>query len=49
MWMLVLKKKKKKKKRKSRLPRQLSGKESTCQCRRLSSDPWVRKIPWRRK
>ena len=28
------------------------GKESTCQCRRLKrygSDPWVRKIPWRRK
>ena len=30
----------------------LSGKESTCQCRkrkRLGFDPWVRKIPWRRK
>ena len=29
-----------------------SGKESTCQCRRhkrLRFDPWVRKIPWRRK
>ena len=26
-----------------------SGKESTCQCRRLGFDPWVRKIPWRRK
>ena len=29
-----------------------SGKESTCQCRRLERlafDPWVRKIPWRRK
>ena len=29
-----------------------SGKEPTCQCRRLKrygSDPWVRKIPWRRK
>ena len=27
-------------------------KESTCQCRRLKRcglDPWVRKIPWRRK
>ena len=27
-------------------------KESTCQCRRLKIcglDPWVRKIPWRRK
>ena len=27
----------------------LSGKESTCQCKRLEFDPWVRKIPWRRK
>ena len=26
----------------------LSGKESTCQCRRWGFDPWVRKIPWRR-
>ena len=29
----------------------LSGKESTCQCRRckrLGFHPWVRKIPWRR-
>ena len=26
----------------------LSGKESTCQCRRLGFDPWVRKIPRRR-
>ena len=29
-----------------------SGKESTCQCRRRKRrgfDPWVRKIPWRRK
>ena len=29
-----------------------SGKESTCQCRRLKSygfNPWVRKIAWRRK
>ena len=28
-----------------------SGKEPTCQCRRLqrhSFDPWVGKIPWRR-
>ena len=27
-----------------------SGKEPTCQCRRLKRhgfDPWVRKIPWR--
>ena len=27
----------------------LSCKESTCQCRRYRLDPWVRKIPWRRK
>ena len=36
----------------SGLPRWLSGKESVCQCRRykrLGFDPWVRKIPWRRK
>ena len=29
-----------------------SGKGTTCQCRRhrkLGFDPWVRKIPWRRK
>jgi len=25
------------------------GKESTCQCRRCGFNPWVRKIPWRRK
>ena len=34
------------------LPRWLSGKESACQCkrcRRLEFDPWVRKIPWKRK
>ena len=34
------------------LPRWLSGKESACQCRRHKRhrfDPWVRKIPWRRK
>ena len=31
------------------LPRWLSGKESTCQCRKCGFDPWVRKIPWRRK
>ena len=31
------------------LPRWLSGKEFACQCRRHGSDPWVRKIPWRRK
>ena len=27
----------------------LSGKASTCQCRRCIFDPWVGKIPWRRK
>ena len=27
----------------------LSGKESACQCRRQGVDPWVRKIPWRKK
>ena len=29
-----------------------SGKEPACQCRRWKShgfDPWIRKIPWRRK
>ena len=34
------------------LPRWLSGKESACQCRRWKRpgfDPWVGKIPWRRK
>ena len=31
------------------LPWWLSGKETTCQCRRLGFDPWVRKIPWSRK
>ena len=25
------------------------GTESTCQCRRHGFDPWVRKMPWRRK
>ena len=30
-------------------PRWLSGKESTCQCRRCGFNPWVRKMPWRRK
>ena len=32
--------------------RWLNGKESVCQgsrCRRLEFDPWVRKIPWKRK
>ena len=31
------------------LPLWLSGKESTCQCKRHSFNPWVGKIPWRRK
>ena len=34
------------------LPKWLSGKESACQCRRLRRhgfDPWVGKIPWRKK
>ena len=34
------------------LPRWLSGTESLCQCRtcrRCEFDPWVEKIPWRRK
>ena len=34
------------------LPRRHSGEESTCQCRtykRHGFDPWVGKIPWRRK
>ena len=30
-------------------PRWLSGKESTCQCRRCRFHPWVGKIPWKRK
>ena len=31
------------------LPLWLSGKEPICQCRRCGFDPWVGKIPWRRK
>jgi len=31
------------------LPRWVSVKESACQCRRCGFDPWVGKIPWRRK
>ena len=31
------------------MPRWLSGRESTCQCRRHGFNPWVRKILWRRK
>ena len=30
-------------------PSWLSGKESTCQCRRHGFNPWVRKISWRRE
>ena len=30
-------------------PRRVSVKELACQCRRLRFDPWVEKIPWRRK
>ena len=33
----------------SGLPWWLSGKESTCRWRRRGFDPWVRKIPWRKK
>ena len=35
--------------RKWGLPGWLSSKESTCQCRKRGFDPWVGKIPWRRK
>ena len=31
------------------LPRWSKDKESTCQCRRCRMDPWVGKIPWKRK
>ena len=31
------------------LPRWLSGKEAACQWRRHKFDPWVRKIPWKKK
>ena len=30
-------------------PRWLSSKEPACECKRRGFDPWVRKIPWRRK
>ena len=33
-------------------PHGTNDKESTCQCRRhkkLGFDPWIRKIPWRRR
>ena len=36
-------------KQKEGLPWWLSSKESTCQCRRPGFDPWVGKIPWRKK
>ena len=32
-----------------RFPWWLSSKESACQFRRLRFNPWVRKVPWRRK
>ena len=35
--------------KKSGFPGGSVGKESTCQCKRLGFDSWVRKIPWRRK
>ena len=31
------------------LPWRLSGKTPACQCSRLSFNPWVRKVSWRRK
>jgi len=31
------------------LPWWLRGKESACLCRRCQFDPWVGKIPWRKK
>ena len=31
------------------LPRWCSGKEPAFQCRRFRFNPWLRKIPWRRK
>ena len=33
----------------SGLPWWFSGKESTQQCKRRGFNPWIRKIPWRRK
>ena len=32
-----------------RASRGLSGEELNCQCRKHRFDPWVRKIPWKRK
>ena len=34
---------------KKRFPRWLSAKESICQCKRHGFEPYVEKIPWRRK
>ena len=31
------------------LPQRLNSKKSACQCRRCKFNPWVGKIPWRRK
>ena len=31
------------------LTRALSGKESTCQCKRRKFNPWIGKVPWTRK
>ena len=31
------------------LPTWLNGKESSCQCKRCRFNPWVGKIPWKRK
>ena len=31
------------------LPKWLSDKESACHCRRHGFDPWIGKVPWRRK
>ena len=28
---------------------QFSSKESACQCRRQGFDPWIGKIPWKKK
>ena len=33
----------------SPIPGGSDGKESACQCRKCGLDPWVGKIPWRRK
>ena len=41
--------KKKEKRKKKKVTWWLSGKESSCHCRRHGFDPWVEKIPWRRK